>query len=310
MISSPYERNLLPEPFPGCLSCLEGLLEKAAELGGAGDPVLRERAQQAGRRALEQGRVSSLSSPVVANRILWAIRRETGMHDPYRQFKDQEMAIGQKAAARLRPLLDGDISSAVEMAALGNGFDFFKPPDQAMADLESGPAGGVAFHVNHIPRLSQFLTERPALVLYLTDNAGEIFFDLPLYRYLGRLAQRVVLVVKGGPALNDLTLADLEASGLAREFAQVADTGMEGVGVEWEQSSPAFKDMVMQAELMVAKGMANFETLCALALPCPIFHIFRVKCSPIQDYLHAPPNTYWALWRQAGAICRREDPGL
>ena len=308
MTQSPFERGQFLKPFPKCRLCLEELTKTAAELAAGGDPELRRRAQTAARVALAQSEDPGLSSPEVANRILRAIRQETGVRDPYRDFKAKEQATGKQVAARARKLVGAGLEPQIKLAALGNSLDFFKPPREAMAEVERNLAAGVELHHNDIPRLGRFLAQKRGMALYLTDNSGEIFFDLPLYRHLGRHFERVVLVVKGGPALNDLTRPDLRASGLMPLFPHLADTGVDGAGVEWSLASQEFKDLMAQADLVVAKGMANFETLCPLNLPGPFFHIFRVKCQPMRDYLHAPPESHWALWREAGPACRAPEP--
>jgi uncharacterized protein with ATP-grasp and redox domains len=306
MRASPFIQGRLLKPFPQCRQCLEDLTTTAAEFAAGGDPELLRRAQQAARAAMAQSAGSLLSSPEVANRILRGIRRETGVHDPYRNFKAQEQATGRQAAARAQKMIGEDLTSLVKLAALGNSLDFFKPPQEAMAEVERVLAAGVDMQHDDIPRLERFLTTRRGTALYLTDNAGEIFFDLPLYRHLSRHFERVFLVVKGGPALNDLTRPDLQASGLMPMFPYLADTGVDGAGVEWDLASEEFKDLVARADLMVVKGMANFETLCPLRLPSPRFHIFRVKCRPMRDYLLADPESFWALWREAGESCQAQ----
>jgi len=296
----PYGQGRLFKTFPGCRQCLEGLARTAAELAAGGDPGLLRRAREAGQRALAQSEGAPLSPPEVANRILRAVRQETGARDPYREFKAREQAAARQAAIQARELMGDSLESLVGLAALGNSLDFFKAPAEAMAEVRASLREGFSLHHNDTPRLERFLAAGRGLALYLTDNAGEIFFDLPLFRRLGRRLEKVVLVVKGGPALNDLTRDDLAAAGLLGEFAQVADTGVEGAGVEWPLVSEEFKALVEQAGLIVAKGMANFESLYPLSLPSPVFHIFRVKCRPMRDYLHAPVNSHWALWRAAG----------
>jgi Uncharacterized conserved protein len=42
-------------------------------------------------------------------------------------------------------------------------------------------------------------------------------------------------------------------------FGETMDTGTDGAGIDWRHVSPAFWDLVEKADLMVAKGMANFE---------------------------------------------------
>jgi uncharacterized protein with ATP-grasp and redox domains len=119
------------------------------------------------------------------------------------------------------------------------------------------------------------------LVLYLTDNSGEIYFDQVLYKFLADRVKRAVLVVKGRPAMNDLTRADLEQSGVADEFTEVADTGG-GAGVDWDEVSPEFMALVSEADLLVCKGLANFLTVFQYPLPCPAFFIYKAKCRPVE----------------------------
>jgi damage-control phosphatase, subfamily I len=45
-------------------------------------------------------------------------------------------------------------------------------------------------------------------VLYLADNAGELYFDLPFVKWMKQFAQ-VIYVVKPSPVQNDLTLEDV-----------------------------------------------------------------------------------------------------
>jgi hypothetical protein len=111
----------------------------------------------------------------------------------------------------------------------------------------------------------------------------------------------MVLVVKGGPALNDLTRKELKKSGLEKYIPYVADTGADGAGVDWENVSPEFMELFNSSDVVVAKGMANWETIFPRRLSVPVFFLFKVKCKPLRDYLDAPADSYWALWKPAAS---------
>ena len=285
-------------PVPQCRDCLDKLGREAAELAAGDDPQLRERARDAAREVLGAVMDSGLSSPEIANRVLAEIARLTGDHDPYYELKRRETALALKAFGRVRPLLGDDLRSLVSLAALGNSLDFFMPPEEALAEIQGVTGRGVDFFRDDIARLDQALAAGPELALYLTDNSGEVFFDLPLYEYIAERAGRLVLVVKGGPALNDLTRRELRAAGLADRFAEVGDTGAAGAGVDWSRTSPEFLGLVGRADLIVSKGMANFETVYPRTLAAAVFFIFKVKCAPIQDHLSAPVGSYLAMWTE------------
>lgn len=298
MASSKMEKGHRLETFPQCLDCLYGLTDAAAGFAAGNDESLLQEARAAGRRVLAQTREAGLTSPEVANLVIREIKRITGVVDPYREFKDQERVTAARASARARQLLADDLRDRVALAALGNSLDFFMSPEQSLAQVEQKAREGLSFQRDDRQRLRLALETGPGLVLYLTDNTGEIHFDLPLYEYISARARRAVLVVKGGPALNDLTRDELGRSGLASHFSEVADTGSDGVGIEWELASAEFHDLVRSADLIISKGMANLETISPHPLPCPVFFIFQVKCGPIRDFLDAEPNSYWAMWRE------------
>jgi len=287
------------KPTPQCADCLMNLAHQAATLAGGEDPGFVAGAEAAAREIIADAETRSLTSPETANLILSEIRRRSGVADPYAEFKAREMAHAENVLPQLERYVGDDLRSRVSLAALANSFDFFTDPDEALSQIPDQIQRGLTFFHDDIDRLEEFLSAGPGLVLYLSDNAGEVYFDQPLYEYIQERAGRTVLVVKGGPSLNDVTRAELKVSVLDKAFSEVADTGTDGIGIEWKNVSSGFLDLVDQADLILAKGMANFESVYPRDLPCPVFFLFKAKCQPIQDYLGATGESYWALWKEA-----------
>ena len=285
------------QPFPQCVDCLMSLAQSSAALADSGDKAFQGEVESVARRILEANSHSGLSSPQLAKMILKEIRRLSGVADPYSRFKAREMARAKEIFSHIRDQLETDLRSCVIAAVLGNSLDFFKDPEEALAEIPNLRKTGLLFFRDDIGRLKTFLSKGPELILYLTDNAGEIYFDLPFYAYIRERARRTVLVVKGGPSLNDLTRAELKPAGLEDRFNEVADTGTDGPGIDWDHVSPEFEALVGAADLIVSKGMANFETLYPRDMHAPCFFLFRVKCRAVQDYIKAPADSFCALWR-------------
>lgn len=248
---------------------------------------------------LRKGREQDEIAPLLANRILRTIRDVTDVKDPFAAYKIKEMEQSREAFQRIRDELDGSLYTCLKTAAIGNSLDFFKPPEEAFAELQDLIRKDDIFHHLDADRLETELNGNPGLILYLTDNAGEVVFDIPLYDHLRKKAKRVVLVAKGSaPALNDLTRYDLERAGLMQHFDEVTDTGTDGAGVDWARVSPEFMDLVGQADLVLCKGGANFETVYPHPFRVPAFFLFKVKCRPDQmDFFESPPEVFWGLWR-------------
>ncbi|MFH1241276.1 MAG: ARMT1-like domain-containing protein [Pseudomonadota bacterium] len=288
------------QPIPQCIDCLVGLAQMAAGLISQDDKMLQIRASAAAHRILDKARKREMTSPEIANHILREILAFAGVPDPYAGFRAKEMELAREIFRQVEYHQGDDLRSRIDLAVLGNSLDFFKEPEKALADVPRQLREGLRFFRDDISCLEDFLSAGPELVLYLADNAGEIYFDYPLFEQLRERAHRTVLVVKGGPSLNDLTRADLRLSRLEDRFPEVVDTGTEGVGIEWGRLSKEFLDLLDNADLVISKGMANFETIYPRDLRTPVFFLFRAKCQPMQDYLKAPADSLLALWHNGG----------
>ncbi|MEJ2169953.1 MAG: ARMT1-like domain-containing protein [Desulfobacterales bacterium] len=283
------------QPIPQCIDCLMSLAKDAAALADPADSGLIAEAESISRNVLAEAAHNEWSSPQIANRILRELRQITGIADPYQDFKAREMDQARKVFSQLQDRVGRDLKSRVKFAVLGNSLDFFNNPVQALADIPHQFSNGIAFYRDDLAQLEQLLANNPQRILYLTDNAGEIYFDIPLYDYLKHHCRQIYLVVKGGPSLNDLTRTELHSAELTGRFDAVADTGTDGAGIDWDHVSAEFLDLVASADLVVSKGMANFETMYPKSIAAPSFYLFKVKCKPIQNFIEAPVSSFMAL---------------
>ena len=126
-------------------------------------------------------------------------------------------------------------------------------------------------------------------ILWIFDNCGEAVFDRPLmepYRSI------ITLAVRGKPAFNDMTRAELAASGYPEGFAGGGvvsnDDGIPGV-VD-STCGEAFRAAFDAADLVVAKGQANFETMNERT-DKPIAFLFLAKCPVVCRAIGAEPGT-------------------
>ena len=194
---------------PECHPCLERLVGLAVELATP-DPEVRRQASKSARRCLDQEFGPGAIPAVIANRLLGIIHQLSGNHDPFAARKAAATVWAARMYRRLAPAYGDDLESLLRLAAVGNALDFFRGEAEATREM----LARVEFEIAAVPDFRQELAGPPGLLLYLADNAGEQFFDRPLVSGLRRRGWRVVYAVKAGPIQNDLTLADLEASGL------------------------------------------------------------------------------------------------
>jgi uncharacterized protein with ATP-grasp and redox domains len=96
------------------------------------------------------------------------------------------------------------------------------------------------------------------------------------------------VAVKGGPSLNDALMGDAEAVGMVGEADRVISTGTDAVGVNLSEVSREFLDAYGSVDVILAKGMANWETLTEYEAPCPTLFLFRAKCEPVATAVGVP----------------------
>jgi len=224
------------------------------------------------------------------------VQRMTGK-DPYKELKHEsnEMALG--ILPELRALVEeaGDSHSRFRMAAMiaaaANAIEFdVSGRDFSLDELKHIMSNVEADLV--IDQVNEFreLCENAEEVLYLMDNAGEVVLDIILIDEIRKTGPKVVAVVKGGPILNDATVVDAIEVKLSEYANEVIDTGAAAIGVNLERSSAEFKQRFLSAELIVAKGMGNFESLTEFEPDCPVVHIMRTKCNPVAQHVGCSRN--------------------
>jgi len=91
--------------------------------------------------------------------------------------------------------------------------------------------------------------------------------------------------VRGFPVINDATLDDAETAGLAG-VARVIANGSDAPGTLVEECSGEFRDEFHRADLIIAKGQGNYETLSETDKR--VFFLLTVKCPMIGADIGAP----------------------
>ncbi len=117
-------------------------------------------------------------------------------------------------------------------------------------------------------------------VLYVLDNAGEAVLDRLLIEQLKR--KHVTCLVRAEPILNDVTAREAREIGLD-EVAEIIDPGAPMLGLVLTAASPETRRRFEEADLVIAKGHANFETLAGAERE--IFFMLRAKCAVVAGAL-------------------------
>ncbi len=226
---------------------------------------------------------SSSTPPEIGDRVHRIVRQEVGDSDPYQAAKETSTRQALVLYPRVKALLaeaDDPLDVAVRLSIAGNIIDL--GPDQEY-DLWGTVERVLAqpFAVDNRGAFRETLS-RAGQVLYLADNAGETVFDLAL---IGTLDVPVVYAVKGGPILNDATREDALAAGVD-QVAEIVSTGSDAPGTILGRCSEEFRHLYDDAELVIAKGQANYETLSEEGPK--VFFLLQTKCPVIARDMGVP----------------------
>jgi uncharacterized protein with ATP-grasp and redox domains len=273
-----------------CYPCLANLVRQAAELA-TDDYRLRVEAIDQGLKLLGRKFSTDNTSIAVATLLHRVVREVTRNADPYSRMKEAEVGLAKSLRRGWHINHDRGLRNRIILAVRGNNIDFFKDLKQ----IKKGLRMPVEFAIDDILKLEGKL-ESAESILYLADNAGEVFFDLPLAESLEEFAP-VTYVVKDSPVQNDITLDDLERFGLAEELSRVITTGTDTPGVDMAMASQNFKTEFEAADLVLAKGMGYWETLSELPPQGKVFYLLKAKCKPVADSLGVTLDSYIALLR-------------
>ena len=264
--------------FHDCLPCfVNQTLEAVRQVSD--DEAVHERVL---RKVLRLASAMDMNKtpPVMGQKIHRIIRKETGIADPYRQKKEYynrwaaSILTDIAAAAKNQ---DDPFENRLRLAIAGNIIDFGKNGRLNEADVRRVVEGCYDAPLDHkAVRLLKREVDSAREILYLGDNAGEIVFD----RFFIRLfpVDKVTFVVRGKPIINDVTIEDAEAVRMTL-LVRVIDNGSDAPGTVLSDCSEEFLERFNRADLIIAKGQGNYETLSDVDKN--IFFLLQAKCPVI-----------------------------
>ena len=236
-------------------------------------------------------RIDFNKEPVIMGRkIQQLIHRLSGDSDPYRALKQQfnQMALD------LYPRLKAQVSSAgnafetaARLALAGNMIDFgtgrMFETAQVSATIELALSANLKGDIQSLEQAARTAHS----ILYLGDNCGEIVFDRLFIEQL--VPDRVTYVVRAAPIINDATMNDARFTGM-KDLTRVIDNGSDAPGTLLSECSQEFKTAFENADLIIAKGQGNYETLHASERP--IFFMLKVKCAAVARHIGHEIGSY------------------
>ena len=278
-----------------CFECLLSRIEYECNLIGTASEKTEDIAKNCRNLLTELCKVPD-TGPKISSQVHRLAYQEMGSSDPYYQLKVKD---NEDARVVCEQVITNDMSFAdlCLAAIIGNTLDYGSKEhivtDNLIAHFHTEFNKGLTIDdTEEILRLSQ-------RVVFLCDNCGEIIFDSHLIQFLKKMGTHITVVVRGGPIINDATLEDARTAGIdtiCDELMTNTD-GIAELGYNPELAPEDLRRAIENATIIIAKGMANYETLTEIEGLPPVAYCMTVKCVPIAESVGVPKGSRIAMLR-------------
>lgn len=274
-----------------CVDCCEvkaiGYIEDAA--------FPEDKREEAKKRLAEIVRLGeTMSAPEVMAEMLQMIAKYRDTREMFGEIKtiynEILLSLEEEAIQEIRddddPLLAG-----MQYAITGNYIDAIAVDDVKESKLREllQARKNIRFNPEEVEQLRSELSSAKKL-LYIVDNAGEVVLDKFFISVLKELYPKLQIgvMVRGEFVLNDATEEDAKLIGLD-QVAEVIPNGTYVPGTPLDRMSGYPKEWVETADVCIAKGQGNFETLRASGIN--VYYLFLCKCHMFVDKFKVAPFT-------------------
>lgn len=221
------------------------------------------------------------------------IKRRSNNPDPYQSLKDESNRVARNLLPLAQEFYEGaedGIEALVRVAAAANSMEFGVKGH----DFDNSTFAGVFSSTLREKLYGDMAEIKRRLegfcnIFYLTDNCGEVVFDLFVIARLEEMGKRVVIGSKSEPVLNDVTVSELK--GMTK--TEAVATG-DVVGTALESLEPQASSLLFDpCWLILSKGMGNFETITEFEdrLAGRLIYIMRAKCEAVAAEVGVPKGT-------------------
>jgi uncharacterized protein with ATP-grasp and redox domains len=226
------------------------------------------------------------SAPYIGRKINKYINDELNIIDPYKKIKEDCNILADDLCKELKleQVIDNSISpidTACRLTIAGNIIDFSAHDyisDEQIKKIVKNCLNEVIYGSTE-QELMKYVNKSKK-IMFLADNAGEIVFDKLLINRLPK--EKITYVVKKEPIVNDATMKDAIDVKMT-DLVRVIDNGSDAQGTIFSLCSKEFIKEFEEADLIISKGQANYETLSDIKGK-KIFYLFKAKCEPVANY--------------------------
>jgi uncharacterized protein with ATP-grasp and redox domains len=177
---------------------------------------------------------------------------------------------------------DDPLLMAMKLSIVGNVIDF-GTTNRFNVNEMIDTAIKQEFDTSSYPQFKHTLKQSET-ILFLADNAGEIFYDKLLLEELVKKQKKITYVVKANPIINDALTEDAkfaEIDKLAKIIEGDSGQKLSSPGMILSYASEIFLKIFKSSDMVLAKGQGNYESLSDVDRD--VFFMLVVKCPLVAE---------------------------
>ncbi len=228
-------------------------------------------------------------SPEITRNIIEQLKQHSEVADPFRTEKEEsnrEMLERYHEFKRMVEVSKDPFDTALRLAIAGNIIDFGPGHDFDIWDtIEEVMTSD--FAIDHSQQFKEAI-ENAGSILYLGDNCGELVLDKLFLETIDH--PKVLFAVRDSAVLNDATIMEAVEVGIP-EVATLISNGDDAPSTLLHRISPEFRAVYDSADLIISKGMGNYEGLMDENDP-RLFFLLMIKCPVIGEKIGAKKGAF------------------
>ncbi len=233
-------------------------------------------------------KLESASTPAhIAYHRELLLQKFSGEEDPYKNIKYQLMKVIND---KIVPLINEELSNLPEgyhrfrwLVLNSSAMNGYEVPLHGGSDLVNRFMKAVRkdLQIDHSEEAFDLISRMGSndIISLILDNAHEAPVDLILANYLEMMGKTVYIFARKNPAADDITYEELKNIYNSPYIFALESP----LGVMIEKESEVNMNILKSSRLIIAKGMANYETLTEIYLGAPVFHLMTLKCEAIAE---------------------------
>jgi damage-control phosphatase, subfamily I len=198
-------------------------------------------------------------------------------------------------------------ANALDFRTAGAGYEIATEKISKMVRgyFESG------LHVDDTARIYS-LVKNARRIVYIPDNVGELPFDKMLIAECASYGASCTVPFRGGPITSDVVIADANSVSLEDVADQIILSGPDTLGIAFHEMTEACRNALKDADVIIAKGQANFYVLSEFGMEFPqaaIISLLVTKCQSVSRVfgLNGKVNIAAVIKEPNGAIKRGKE---